>query len=308
MLAWVRYWNQWRPPLKSGCYWCRPNYQLSISFHTSASLHSMVQGWVLDPVKTAASTLAIQYPSDRNSGVRRTVRKYTQTTAAAAWVVGGLSSDHPRSRDRQTDWIHHLWIQIKLSISSSHPQLEPLSCRLIVLQRMRHKNYAQAYISAVCWPLMSLLSVHALPVVNALMHSLKSTTRSRAARFFHCRCISNFFLYACLILISVHYLDFFKFNWVGNSNPAFELFKFSNQTLHPYWLFTLVVTADYACLKSMVKASTTSNPLDVLPAACAFIAGMCKNRNRKTEPGIWDWKPNRIWKIRTDPALLQTVY
>jgi len=35
-----------------------------------------------------------------------------------------------------------------------------------------------------------------------------------------------------------------------------------------------------------VKASTTSNPLDVLPAACAFIAGMCKNRNRKTEPGI----------------------
>jgi len=34
-----------------------------------------------------------------------------------------------------------------------------------------------------------------------------------------------------------------------------------------------------------VKASTASDPLSVLPAACAFIAVMCKNRNRKNEPG-----------------------
>ena len=54
---------------------------------------------------------------------------------------------------------------------------------------MRCKNYAQARILAVCRQLMSLLSVHALPVVNALTRSLKSTARSRAVRIFHCRCI-----------------------------------------------------------------------------------------------------------------------
>jgi len=30
-----------------------------------------------------------------------------------------------------------------------------------------------------------------------------------------------------------------------------------------------------------VKASAASNTLDVLPAACAFIAMMCKNQNQK---------------------------
>ena len=291
MLAWVRYWNQWRPPLKSGCYWCRPNYQLSISFHTSASLHSMVQGWMLDPVKTAASTLAIQYTSDRNSGVRRTVRKYIRTTAAAAWMVGGLSSDNRHSRGHQIDWIHHLWIQIKLRISSSHLQLESLSCHLIVLQRMRCKNYTQARNSAVCRPLMSLLSVCALLVVNALTRSLKSTVRSRAVRIFHCHCIS-----VCLLNSNCHSLFgfFFQITGVGNSNRAFKLFKFLNQRLHPYRLFTLVVTADCACLKLMVwKLLQLQILWTFYPAACAFIAEMCKNR-KKTKPGTGDWKPNRI--------------
>ena len=143
--------------------------------------------------------------------------------AAAAWVVGGLSSDHPRSRrGRQIDWIHHLRIHSKLSISSSHLQLESLSCHLIVLQSIRRKNYAQARISAVCRPLMSLLSVHAVPVVNALTRSLKSTTRSRAVQIFHCHCIS-----ICLLYSNRHSLfGFFQITSIGNLNPAFELFKF----------------------------------------------------------------------------------
>jgi len=146
--------------------------------------------------------------------------------AAAAWVVGGLSSDHPCSHGRQIDCIHRLRIQIKLNISSSHLQLESLSRRLIVLQRMRCKNYAPARISAVCRPLMLLLSVHALPVVNALMRLLKSTVRSRAMRIFHCRCI-----FICLLDSNNRPLfGFFQITGVGNSNPAFELFKFFNQT------------------------------------------------------------------------------
>ena len=203
MLAWVRYWNQRRLPLKASCYRCRPNYQLSLSFHTSGSLHSMVRGWLLDPVKTAASLQTLLRQSsthlisiDTNSGVRWTVRKYTQMMAAAARVVGGLSINHPCSHGRQTDWIHHLRIQIKLSISSSHLQLESLSCRLIVLQRMQCKSYVQARISAACRPLMSLLGVHALPVVNALTRSLKWTARSRVVQTCHCRCISICLLYS----------------------------------------------------------------------------------------------------------------
>ena len=140
--------------------------------------------------KNGRLRLIRQYPSDANSGVRRTVRKYTRTMAVTALVAGRLSSDHSRSRVCEIDWIHHLRIQIKLSISSSHLQLESLSRRVIVLERMRCKNYAHAHISAVCRPLMSLLSVHALPVVNALTRRLKSTARSRAVQSFHCRCIS----------------------------------------------------------------------------------------------------------------------
>jgi len=206
-----------------------------------------VRGWLLDPVKTVTSASAIRYPSDRNSGVRQTVRKYTRTTAAAAWV-GGLSSDHPRSRRScRIDWIHHLRIHSKLSISSSHLRLESLSRHLIVSQMMRCKNYAQARISAVCRPLMSLLSVHALLVVNALTRSLKSTGRSKAVRIFHCHCIS-----VCMLDFNRHSLfGFFQITGVSNSNPAFELFKFLNQTLHSYRLFTLVVTADCASLKLM---------------------------------------------------------
>jgi len=40
-----------------------------------------------------------------------------------------------------------------------------------------------------------------------------------------------------------------------------------------------------------VKAYTASDPLDVLPTVCAFIAVMCENRNRKkTETGTRDSK------------------
>jgi len=146
--------------------------------------------------------------------------------AAAAWVVGGLSSDYPCSHGRQIDWIHRLRIQIKLNISSSHLQLESLSRRLIVLQRMRCKNYAPTRISAVCRPLMLLLSVHALPVVNALTRLLKSTVRLRAMRIFHCCCI-----FICLLDSNNRSLfGFFQITRVGNSNPAFELFNFFNQT------------------------------------------------------------------------------
>jgi len=168
--------------------------------------------------------------------------------AAAAWVVRGLPSDHPRSHSHQIDWIHHLRIQTKLSISTSHLQRESLSCRLTVLQRMRCKNYAQARISAVCRPLMSLLSVHALSVVNALTRWLKSTARSRAVQIFHRGCIS-----VCLLDSNRRSLfGFFQITEVSNWNPAFELFEFSNQAFHPCQLITLVVTADCACLKLMV--------------------------------------------------------
>ena len=108
---------------------------------------------------------------------------------------------------------------------------------------MRCKNYAQARISAVCRPLMSLLGVHAVLVINALTHSLESKALSRAVRIFHCGCISVYLLDSnrCSLF------EFCQITGVGNSNPAFELLKFSNQTLHPYRLFTLVVTADCAC-------------------------------------------------------------
>jgi len=56
-----------------------------------------------------------------------------------------------------------------------------------------------------------------------------------------------------------------------------------------------------------VKASTASDPLDVLPNACAFIAVMCKYWNRKKPNQVLEIKnqteSNRIWKIRTDPVL-----
>ena len=73
------------------------------------------------------------------------------------------------------------------SISSSYLQLESLSCHVMVLQRMQC-NWALimqgphlSCMSALP-PLMSLVSIQALPVVNAIMRSLKSTARSRAVR------------------------------------------------------------------------------------------------------------------------------
>jgi len=58
-----------------------------------------------------------------------------------------------------------------------------------------------------------------------------------------------------------------------------------------------------------VKASTASDPLDVLSSACAFIAVMCKNRNRKNWTGYLRLKTelNRIepnLKNPNRPALL----
>jgi len=76
------------------------------------------------------------------------------------------------------------------SISSSHLQLESLSRHVMVLQRMQcnwalimRRPASQLYVGIAAFEaLMSLLGVHALPVVNDVTRSLKSTTRSRAVR------------------------------------------------------------------------------------------------------------------------------
>jgi len=74
------------------------------------------------------------------------------------------------------------------SISSSHLQLESLSRRVMVLQRMQciieHWICAGLHLSCMSAlpPLMSLLGAHDLPVVNGVMRSLKSTARSRAVQ------------------------------------------------------------------------------------------------------------------------------
>ena len=73
------------------------------------------------------------------------------------------------------------------SISSSHLQLESLSRRVMALQRCSvivHWLCAGAHLSCMLAlpPLMSLIGAHALPVVNAVTRSLKSTARSTAVR------------------------------------------------------------------------------------------------------------------------------
>ena len=84
------------------------------------------------------------------------------------------------------DGVDGRWLptHITHSISSSHLQLGSLSCRVMVLQRMQCKWALCAGLHLSCMsalpPLMSLLRVHALPVVNAIMCSLKSTVQSRA--------------------------------------------------------------------------------------------------------------------------------
>jgi len=122
-----------------------------------------------DPVKLAASTWVIQYLSDTNSDVWWTVRKYTLTTDCV-WPP--------------TQW-RLLPTQTTHSISSSHLQLESLSRCVIVVQRcsvIEHWLCTGWRLSCMpaLPPLMLLLSVHALPVVNALTRSLKSTACSRA--------------------------------------------------------------------------------------------------------------------------------
>jgi len=86
------------------------------------------------------------------------------------------------SRQMLTAYSH-----ITHSISSSHLQLESLSHRVMVLQRcsvIEHRLCAGPHLSCMSAlpPLMSLLSVNALPAVNAVTRSLESAARSRAVR------------------------------------------------------------------------------------------------------------------------------
>jgi len=73
------------------------------------------------------------------------------------------------------------------SISSFHLHLESLSRRVMVLQRcsvIEHRLCAGPHLSCMSAlpPFMSLLGVHALPVVNAVTCLLKSTSLSRAVQ------------------------------------------------------------------------------------------------------------------------------
>jgi len=136
-------------------------------------------------------------------------------------------------------------------------------------------------------PLMSLLSVHALQVVNALTRSLKSTARSRAVWIFYCRCISIRLLDSNRRSL----FGFFPVTGVANSNSVFELFIFSNQTLHPYQLFTLVVTADCACLKLMVWKLLQLQILWIFyPLHVLSLQWCTKTETKKNKPSTCDWK------------------
>jgi len=73
------------------------------------------------------------------------------------------------------------------NISSSHLQLELLSRHVMVLQGcsvIEHWLCAGPHLSSMSAfpPLMLLIGVNALPVVNAVMRSLKSTARPRAVQ------------------------------------------------------------------------------------------------------------------------------
>jgi len=111
-----------------------------------------------------------------------------------------------------------------------------------------------------------------------------------------------------LILIAVHYLDFFSNNCSRQFKSGVQIIQIfeSNIASLP------VIHASGGMLEvDSVKASTASDPLDVLHAVCAFIAVMCENRNRKKPNRVLEMKnqteSNRIWKIRTDPALVSHV-
>jgi len=140
----------------------------------------------IDPVKSAASALATRYRSDTNNDVRWTVRKYAQTMAATAWVVAGwVPGWHTVQRPPTQRQL--LPTQITHSISSSHLQLKSLYSHVFVYKGwgvIQHWLYAGLHLSCMSAlpPLMSLLGVHALPVVNALTCSLKSTARSGAVQ------------------------------------------------------------------------------------------------------------------------------
>ena len=65
--------------------WCRKSLILRCNFSKCRTIQPKLGK--IDSVKSAISSLVIQYRSDTKSDVRRTVRKYTWTTAAAVWVV-----------------------------------------------------------------------------------------------------------------------------------------------------------------------------------------------------------------------------
>jgi len=80
-----------------------------------------------------------------------------------------------------------LLTHITHNISSSHLQLESLSCCVMVLQRMQsdwalimRRPASQLYVGIAAFDVAT--RVHAVLVVNAVTHSLKSTARSRASR------------------------------------------------------------------------------------------------------------------------------
>jgi len=153
---------------------------------------------------------------------------------------------------------------------------------------------------------MPLLSIHAMPVVNTLTHSLKSTARSRAVQIFHCCCIAICLLYSnCRSLFG-----FLQITGVGNSNRCsnYSHFRIKHCIPSPYRLFPLVVTAECACLKLMMWK------LLLLQILCMFhplhvpsLRWCAKTKTEKTNPVLEienRTELNRIWKIRTDPALV----
>jgi len=91
------------------------------------------------------------------------------------------------SQDGVPGWC--LLSQITHSISSSHLQLESLSHRIIVVQRMWcnwaliiRRLTSQLDVGLATFDVATWCRLPALPVVNALMRSLKSTMQSRAVQ------------------------------------------------------------------------------------------------------------------------------
>jgi len=94
---------------------------------------------------------------------------------------------HGWSQDGVPGWC--LLSQITHSISSSRLQLESLSHRIIVVQRMRcnwaliiRRLTSELDVGLATFDVATWCRLHALPIISALMRSLKSTVQSRAVR------------------------------------------------------------------------------------------------------------------------------